>query len=362
MPSSRTVSRACPSVAVRPTSVWPPGRVYFSAFDSRFVSSWAGRSRSPSTGTGGRAARRPACGPRGRTGPGCRRTPRARRTARRRIAHQLQPPRHRACAVQQVVAHPRRGGQLPFQDGQRRMAVRHVEGQQLGGRGGRREGVAQLVRERRDEPVLGPLLLPQSAARRVQLVIGPAQLLVHLADLPCPYEQVDLHALGARLRLGDGPLLLPPGPPQPHEFGDVLHAVDDVPHLPVVAEHRRVDRAPVPLGEGALLARRDVVALQRHRVRTTARHHRLRRTAQMGDAVGRRVVRVVGEHVEDGSADDAPLRAGRREVGAVDLDDREVRAEDEQRGQSRVEQAPEVRDIGPGRTSAAEAVTQGSSR
>jgi hypothetical protein len=92
-------------------------------------------------------------------------------------------------------------------------------------------------------------------------------------------------------------------------------------------EHRRVDRAPVFLLESAALRLRpaDVVFLYRHRVRPALAQRAFQRCAQVRHARCRRIVRIVGEDVEDTAPQDLLAPCHRCvEVGVARRDDAEI--------------------------------------
>ena len=102
--------------------------------------------------------------------------------------------------------------------------------------------------------------------------------------------------------------------------------------LPRGVEHRTVGRRPPALLEPRGALHRDVVALDRHRVRLAAIADPLQRGAQLLGSVGGGVVGVVGEGLEDVLADQLVALPHRRPlVGLVGLADDEVLRQDEQR-------------------------------
>src|SRR5690242_1791646 len=122
--------------------------------------------------------------------------------------------------------------------------------------------------------------------------------------------------------------------------------MDDVHELALCVEHRDVSRAPVSLLESPTrgFGSADVVLLDRHGVRGPSLAHAIERRAQVADPGGRRVVGVVGEHLEQSAADDL-VALGHRggEIRLVYGRDGEVGRQDEIRAGRRLEQETIVR-------------------
>ncbi len=111
-----------------------------------------------------------------------------------------------------------------------------------------------------------------------------------------------------------------------HQLGDVLDAMQDRADAAVGSQDRRVDRIPIALLEAAAfgIGFADVVFLDAHHVGPAQFEDTAERRPQIGDAVGARVVRIVGKHLEHMPAEDV-LAAGHRgaAIGVVHRADRE---------------------------------------
>ena len=141
-------------------------------------------------------------------------------------------------------------------------------------------------------------------------------------------------------------LLLQACPLEAHEVGDVLDVMDDVRHRAVLSEHGGVQRAPVSLLEPTALRGRspDIVFLHSHRVRALLLEDSLKRGAQVANAGGSSVARVVGEHVEDPAPQDRrPLGHGRAQVGVAHGDDDELAVQHQVQPGRGLEQSPKLR-------------------
>jgi hypothetical protein len=141
-----------------------------------------------------------------------------------------------------------------------------------------------------------------------------------------------LQFTGAGVELGlqhTGPAAVGRAAAGPDEFRDLLHPVHDQRDLPVGAEDGCVDRAPVVLlpmaGSLGIL---DVVAEQRHGVALAGGHHAQHRRLGLPHAGRGRVVRVLGEGVEDVAAQQLPTGApGQPREVHVDVGVHQVRRE-----------------------------------
>ena len=168
-------------------------------------------------------------------------------------------------------------------------------------------------------------------------------------DLLRPPVDLDFHLAGPRAQRFGQSLLLGAALLEANEVGDVLDAVDDVFHGAARVEHRRVERAPVPLFEAASFRGRlgDVVLLDGHRVGGACLQNPLERRAQVARAGRGRILGVVGKDVEQPATEDGrPVRHGRPQIGVARGDDGEVRLQNQEQPWRCFEQQLEVRVVG----------------
>lgn len=106
----------------------------------------------------------------------------------------------------------------------------------------------------------------------------------------------------ARVQLGlhdTGPVTTVSPATGADELGDLLHPMDQQHYVAVRVQHRRVDRAPVPLLPlTGPVHRFDVVTLQGHGVALSCRHHPAQRRSQVPHPARGRVAGPVGKHIE----------------------------------------------------------------
>ena len=163
-----------------------------------------------------------------------------------------------------------------------------------------RQRSAKLVADVAEEGRLRGVELPQGE-------VGLAEPAVGLGQLAAAPEDLELHL--ARTSPELFPLLA-----RAHEVRHLLDAMEDEAHLARRRQDRDVARAPVPRLEGPV-GPADVVLLHRHGVGRPRREDAIERRAQVARARRGRIVRVVGEHLEEAAAE-GPLarRVGHREA------------------------------------------------
>jgi hypothetical protein len=172
------------------------------------------------------------------------------------------------------------------------------------------------------------------------------KLSVRFLNFLGPAIDLRLHPARAGLQFFGLLGLLAPLALQPNEFGDVLHAVDDVDNLIVRPEHGRVHGAPVPLLELAPLRFRlsNVVLLNGHGVGPLSREHPVERVAKVLGARCVRIVGVVRKDIEEMPAEN--VRAPRHRGGGVGVahgHDREIRGQHQVEARRRFEENAEIR-------------------
>jgi hypothetical protein len=130
--------------------------------------------------------------------------------------------------------------------------------------------------------------------------VGLAQFLVQPLQLPRPCVQLGLQSLRLLQSLAHPDAGGVGGLVGFDESGDVLDPVDDVDHLPVLAQDGGVHRGPPAFLEHPRPAHdRDVVLLQGHRVRLAGGQDPMQGSPEVADPVGLRVTGIVGESGED---------------------------------------------------------------
>ncbi|MGX1362138.1 hypothetical protein AB7M46_007195 [Bradyrhizobium elkanii] len=159
-----------------------------------------------------------------------------------------------------------------------------------------------------------------------QLLFG-FELFAGGLDFAGAHEDFRFHLLGALAQPVGQLVLLGTALLQLNEAGDVFDPMDDVAELPVRPQHRRIARAPVAFLEAAALrlGLADIVFLHRHGVGAAELDHALERGAQVPHAVGGRIVRIVGKHLEQPAPEDrGALGLGGAQIGVAHCHDAEV--------------------------------------